>query len=108
MTAAGQAVGRTRAEVLFRRQLWLSMATLVLVMAALAFLRWHVAQPAVIHYTPAPSGVGLDMRPLRYGPSPAMLRVAVAELVLCGVVAVFALGHAARVIAFVFSKEEVS
>ena len=103
MTAA---VTRPRADVLLRRQVFLMVATVALMLGAVALLRWHASIPNGVRY----ARVG-DRIHLQTGDSESarlIMRLAMAQVALCGVLAVVALGHAAGVIRYVFFRKEAN
>jgi len=95
----------SRAQTLLRRQVVLTAAMLGVAVLGLVLLRSSLLAPGQTHYIPISTGTGLRMRAVHDAPSPTGVRLAVAELVLCGTLALIALGHAAGVIAFVLRKE---
>jgi hypothetical protein len=94
-----------RAQTLLRRQLVLTAALLGVAVLGVALLRSSLLAPGQTHYIPISTGTGVHVRAIHDAPSNTALRLAVAELVLCGALALVALGHAADVIAFVLDKE---
>jgi hypothetical protein len=93
------------AGALLRRQVLLTAATLGVAVIGLALLRFDLLAPGSTRYVPEGTGAALHMRAVSDGHSAMAVRLAIAELVLCGAVALVAVGHAARVIAFVLQKE---
>jgi hypothetical protein len=92
-----------QARRLVRRQLVLTAATLATVLVALALVRSHAIEGA--HYARVVSDGQARIRIVHDRPAPLVVRLAVAELVLCGALVLVAVVHAARVIAFVFPRE---
>ena len=92
------------ARTLVRRQLVLSIATFVLVGGALALLRWHALEAGGTHYARVVQHGQSQVQIVHDEPGAFVMRLAVVQLVLCGAVALVAVAHAARVIAFVFPR----
>ena len=111
MTAAvspahDQTQERPRGDVLLRRQVVLSVATVALMLGAVVLLRWHASLPSGIRYDRV--GDQFRMRAAETDSARTIMRPAMAQVVLSAVLAVIALGHAAGVIRYVFSRNEVT
>ena len=96
-----------QARVLVLRQLVLTVATLMLVAGALALLHWHGGDTAGTHYARVVTQGRPHVHVVHDEPGRLLVRVAVAQLALCAVLALVAVAHAARVIAFVFPRPPI-
>lgn len=101
---AGCPPQRQRGDVLLRRQVFLSVATIVLMLGAVALLRWHASLPNGVRYDRV--GDEIRMRVRDHESARTIMRLAMAQVVLSGALAVIALGHAAGVVRYVFSRNE--
>lgn len=93
-----------RVRALVRSQVALTIATLALVVGALALLHLHAVGGGT-HYVQVMHGGEWRVRVVHDKPGSFIVPLAVAQLVLCGALVVVAIAHAARVIAFVFPRE---
>jgi hypothetical protein len=102
MTALAGPDRDQRAQALLKRQVVLTVLALALILSALALLRAYEPGTRVVRVVhDGHTQVHMARRP----PTPAVIRLAMAQLALCAVLALVAVGHAARVIAFVFPRK---
>ena len=97
---------RPRGDILLRRQVMLSVAAVVLMVGADLLLRLYASIPSDVRY--ARVGDQVHMRVAEADSARTIMRLAMAQVVLCAVLAVIALGHAAGVVRYVFTRNEAS